>query len=58
MKNCREITNLVKVGRKYRALYMKSYVGFEVADKVNSSRKRSLRVKWYKAVRIAKEEYA
>ena len=32
MKNCREITNLIKVGRKHRTFYVKSYVGFEVAD--------------------------
>jgi len=54
MKTCREITNLVKVGRKHRTHYMKSYVDFEVADDV----KRSLRVKWYKVVRVAKGLYA
>lgn len=35
-KTCREITHLIEAGREHRTLYMKNYVGFEVADDVKS----------------------
>jgi len=35
-KTCREITNLIEAGREHWTLYMKNYVGFEVADDVKS----------------------
>ena len=48
MKICRVTPNFVKIGRKYRALYMETEVGFTVvAGDIKSP------VKWYQAVGIA-----
>ena len=57
MNICREIPNLVKIGQKYQALYMKSQVRFIVAGNIKLPRGKSAlyRVKWYKAGRMAKE---
>jgi len=41
--------------QKYRALCAKTPVSFTVAGDIKLSQTRSLRVKWYQAVRIAVE---
>ena len=43
MNICRENPNLVKIGQKYRTLYMKTYVSFIVAGDIISPLKHSLR---------------
>jgi len=49
---CGEIPNLVEIGQKYRALYTNTRLYFIVSGEINSSQKRSLRLKRYQAVRI------
>jgi hypothetical protein len=50
VKICRVTPNFDKIGRKYRALYMKTEVGFiVVAGDIKFP------VKWYQAVEIAEE---
>jgi len=45
MKIWHESPNLVKIGQKYCALYMNTWVGFIVVDDIKSSQKRSFRPK-------------
>jgi hypothetical protein len=52
MEICRDNPNLVKIGQKYRALYMNILTRFLLLAKLNRRKKRSWRVKWYQAVRI------
>jgi hypothetical protein len=35
MKVCRESPNFVKIGQKYRTLYMKTYVSYIVSGGIN-----------------------
>jgi len=44
--------NLVKIGPKYSAFYMQTYMWFIVTGETNYPRKPSLRVKLYKAFRL------
>jgi hypothetical protein len=51
MKNLPTNANLVKIGQKFRAPYIEIYVHFTLAGDI----KRSLRGKWYQAIRRARE---
>jgi hypothetical protein len=43
------------IGQEYRALYMNTSMRFIVAGDIILLQQRSLRVRWYQAVRIAEE---
>jgi hypothetical protein len=51
MKIWHESPNLVKIGQKYCALYMKTWVGFIVVDDIKSSQTHSFRPKLYRDIR-------
>jgi hypothetical protein len=48
-KNCRN-PNLVKIGQKYRALYIRIYEVFIVAGDIKSPYNRCFRLEWYQNV--------
>jgi hypothetical protein len=47
--------NFAKIGQKYRALYIKSQVGFIFSGDLKPVQKRSFRVISYRAARIAEQ---
>jgi hypothetical protein len=57
MTICRRNTNLVKIGHKYRTIYMQNYVRFSIGGDIKSPLKHFLLVIWYQAVRVAQEVY-
>jgi len=50
---CREIQNLIKLGHKCCALFVKTSVDLIVSGDVKSPQNLSVRVKWYQAAGIA-----
>ena len=50
---CQEIPSVIRIGQKYRALYVKTSVRFIVAGDIKTQYKRSLRTKWYQVVSLS-----
>jgi hypothetical protein len=55
MKICPGTPDLVRVGQKCRALYVKAKVRSTVAGDIKSPENRCLPLKWYRAFRVSVE---
>jgi hypothetical protein len=55
MKICQDSRSLIKIGKEYRAPYVRTDVRITVYDVTKSPQQRPLTVKWYQAVRLAEE---